>query len=381
MHDHHVAIMDAHVWNSHVTFEWLMLRMNVCVHSTVIQKSVRPHFAAKNEGNATLVVRGSSQYDCPKSCWKWDVAEKCRCSSIQKDVCRKKHIPQMAQVFRHSRGPPQGSCLQLEPPYPCSIDQIAQFQSGSETETDTHTFVHMVISNYHWVHVQLNRFFTGGPVMPLCKYACDWDQRVTSSCELEASATSMQKVSPHFGFWVSVDPAVSFEDFKGLWTGKSISTHFKSAATAGKTALKGRKSLTLNFFCWGDKCWQQRLAHAHLQPFWHPQLPPTSPSGCWPWFVKFRTQTRQLSFTWIWANRPSSKNSKLFFLILVPGIFPLLFLRRTTSDPRNNQKPQHRTAPKLKSGTKIPFLAPRWKYHLSNWPLSRRRLILRLVWE
>ena len=30
--------------------------------------------------------------------------------------------------------------------------------------------------------------------------------------------------------------------------------------------------------------------------------------------------------------------------------------------------------------TKIPLLAPRWKYHLSNWPLSRGRLIPRLVW-
>jgi len=30
--------------------------------------------------------------------------------------------------------------------------------------------------------------------------------------------------------------------------------------------------------------------------------------------------------------------------------------------------------------TEIPLLAPRWKYHLSNWPLSRGRLIPRLVW-
>jgi len=30
--------------------------------------------------------------------------------------------------------------------------------------------------------------------------------------------------------------------------------------------------------------------------------------------------------------------------------------------------------------TETPLLAPRWKYHLSNWPLSRGRLKPRLVW-
>jgi len=32
--------------------------------------------------------------------------------------------------------------------------------------------------------------------------------------------------------------------------------------------------------------------------------------------VRFRPKTRQLRFTWIWANRPSSKSSKLLFAVI-----------------------------------------------------------------
>jgi len=32
--------------------------------------------------------------------------------------------------------------------------------------------------------------------------------------------------------------------------------------------------------------------------------------------VRFRPKTRQLRFTWIWANRPSSKNSKQLFPVI-----------------------------------------------------------------
>ena len=32
--------------------------------------------------------------------------------------------------------------------------------------------------------------------------------------------------------------------------------------------------------------------------------------------VRFRPKTRQLRFTWIWANRPSSKGSKLLFPVI-----------------------------------------------------------------
>ena len=66
---------------------------------------------------------------------------------------------------------------------------------------------------------------------------------------------------------------------------------------------------------------------------------------------------------------------------------------RTTRKGRSTQNAPPTRYSKIKPGrrgirhekkrvwlTEFPLLAPRWKYHLSNWPLSRGRLITRLVW-